>query len=180
MPAGAGVAFRPALRFTPAVLATLPGPEILAAVGRAPPAMRHGIRTRPHPQPRLKCTVASFLACPLLLSVLSNLDRPCVSLEGGLSLQRTVRSLQAWLALQVPHSSTQCYFEFVFRRPRVTLEGGLSLQRVVRSSDGTRKLVFSLVGGEAAGGSVETVLIPVVRQQGLRDRLTICVSSQVG
>ncbi len=101
-----------------------------------------------------------------------------MSLGGGLSLQRAVRSRQAHTPpttrLQPVSNQT------VFRRPRVTLEGGLSLQRVVRSSDGTRKLVFSLVGGEAAGGSVETVLIPVVRQQGLRDRLTICVSSQVG
>ncbi|KAG2435216.1 hypothetical protein HXX76_007299 [Chlamydomonas incerta] len=64
--------------------------------------------------------------------------------------------------------------------PHVSLEGGLKLSQVVRASDGTRKLVFTLVGGEAAGGNVETVLIPVVRQQGLRDRLTICVSSQVG
>jgi adenine C2-methylase RlmN of 23S rRNA A2503 and tRNA A37 len=66
------------------------------------------------------------------------------------------------------------------RRPRVSLDGGLRLKEVVRAADGTRKLVFELTGGEAAGGSVETVLIPVIRQRGLRDRLTICVSSQVG
>ncbi|EFJ41566.1 hypothetical protein VOLCADRAFT_42666, partial [Volvox carteri f. nagariensis] len=58
--------------------------------------------------------------------------------------------------------------------------GGLRLSQVARAADGTRKLVFTLTEGEAAGGSVETVLIPIVRQQGLRDRLTICVSSQVG
>ncbi|GLC36656.1 hypothetical protein PLESTM_000486100 [Pleodorina starrii] len=63
---------------------------------------------------------------------------------------------------------------------RVSLDGGLHLSQVVRAADGTRKLVFTLTEGEAAGGSVETVLIPIVRQQGLRDRLTICVSSQVG
>ncbi|GLI60883.1 hypothetical protein VaNZ11_003103 [Volvox africanus] len=63
---------------------------------------------------------------------------------------------------------------------RVSLEGGLQLSLVVRAADGTRKLIFTLTGGEAAGGSVETVLIPITRQQGLRDRLTICVSSQVG
>ncbi|GIL50442.1 hypothetical protein Vafri_6565 [Volvox africanus] len=63
---------------------------------------------------------------------------------------------------------------------RVSLDGGLQLSLVVRAADGTRKLVFTLMGGEAAGGSVETVLIPITRQQGLRDRLTICVSSQVG
>lgn len=61
----------------------------------------------------------------------------------------------------------------------MTLDGGLQLSRVVRAADGTRKLVFTLTEGEAAGGSIETVLIPIIRQQGLRDRLTICVSSQV-
>lgn len=65
------------------------------------------------------------------------------------------------------------------RRPSVSLEGGLRLKQVVRASDGTRKLVFEITEGDARGGSVETVLIPVVRQRGLRDRLTICVSSQV-
>ncbi|KAG2489539.1 hypothetical protein HYH03_011990 [Edaphochlamys debaryana] len=64
--------------------------------------------------------------------------------------------------------------------PRMTLAGGLELKQVVSAADGTRKLVFTLTEGEAKGGSVETVLIPVVRQAGLRDRLTICVSSQVG
>jgi adenine C2-methylase RlmN of 23S rRNA A2503 and tRNA A37 len=52
--------------------------------------------------------------------------------------------------------------------------------QVARSKDGTRKLVFKLTEGEAAGGIVETVLIPVVREAGLRNRITICVSSQVG
>ncbi|MEW5297772.1 MAG: hypothetical protein WDW36_000956 [Sanguina aurantia] len=64
--------------------------------------------------------------------------------------------------------------------PLVTLDGGLKLQQVVRARDGTRKLVFKLTTGEGAGGQVEAVLIPVVRQAGLRDRVTLCVSSQVG
>lgn len=62
----------------------------------------------------------------------------------------------------------------------MTLDGGLQLQQVVRAKDGTRKLVFKLTTGEGAGGQVEAVLIPVVRQAGLRDRVTLCVSSQVG
>lgn len=36
--------------------------------------------------------------------------------------------------------------------PHCTAEGGLELQRVVRASDGTRKLLFKLTTGEAAGG----------------------------
>jgi adenine C2-methylase RlmN of 23S rRNA A2503 and tRNA A37 len=50
---------------------------------------------------------------------------------------------------------------------------------VARAADGTRKLVFRLTCGEGAGGSVETVLIPVVREQGKKPRVTVCVSSQV-
>jgi hypothetical protein len=36
----------------------------------------------------------------------------------------------------------------------VTVSGGLELQEVVRARDGTRKLIFKLTGGEAAGGWV--------------------------
>ncbi|GFR44485.1 hypothetical protein Agub_g5748 [Astrephomene gubernaculifera] len=64
--------------------------------------------------------------------------------------------------------------------PQLSLSGGLRLQRVVRAADGTRKLQFEVTHGSAAGGAVEAVIIPVVRQQGRRDRLTLCVSSQVG
>ncbi|KXZ47632.1 hypothetical protein GPECTOR_34g791 [Gonium pectorale] len=87
-----------------------------------------------------------------------------------------LRSLEETLGRQNGFSA-----KFIERvSPRVTLDGGLVLQQVVRASDGTRKLVFGLTGGPAAGGSIEAVLIPVVRRAGLRDRLTICVSSQVG
>lgn len=40
-------------------------------------------------------------------------------------------------------------------------------------------LMHASAGGEAAGGIVETVLIPVVREQGQRARITLCVSTQV-
>lgn len=50
---------------------------------------------------------------------------------------------------------------------------------MARAKDGTTKLVFKLTAGEAAGGTVETVLIPSVRQQGGKPRITLCVSSQV-
>ncbi|KAK9807114.1 hypothetical protein WJX73_006752 [Symbiochloris irregularis] len=61
--------------------------------------------------------------------------------------------------------------------PRVSTDGELQLLHTTRSSDGTQKLVFALKDG---GGTVETVLIPVMRSPGNRTRLTICVSSQVG
>eukprot|EP00798_Chlamydomonas_sp_ICE-L_P014122 gene14122-20076_t len=64
--------------------------------------------------------------------------------------------------------------------PAATIDGGLELKEVVRSSDGTRKLVFKLTHGEGAGSTIETVLIPVVRESGSRNRITLCVSSQVG
>lgn len=62
-------------------------------------------------------------------------------------------------------------------RPLASLHGGLHLQSQVRAADGTRKLIFAL---EGTSGQVETVLIPVIREQGQKERITICVSSQVG
>ncbi|GMH41777.1 hypothetical protein BSKO_09687 [Bryopsis sp. KO-2023] len=56
-----------------------------------------------------------------------------------------------------------------------TVEGGLRLIDVHQSLDGTQKLVFE-VGND--GSRVETVLIPVSR--GNRERITVCVSSQIG
>ncbi len=47
------------------------------------------------------------------------------------------------------------------------------------ASDGTRKIVYSLHGDEGAGGSVETVLIPMSSRAGQTMRYTACVSSQV-
>ncbi|KAF5838552.1 hypothetical protein DUNSADRAFT_2613, partial [Dunaliella salina] len=62
----------------------------------------------------------------------------------------------------------------------ITTNGGLQLQGVARSRDGTRKLLFKLTGGEAKGSTIETVIIPVVRELGQKSRLTLCVSTQVG
>jgi hypothetical protein len=42
-----------------------------------------------------------------------------------------------------------------------TCDGGIHLEKVVTSSDGTQKLIFAVDGG----GSIETVLIPIVREQ---------------
>eukprot|EP00877_Chromochloris_zofingiensis_P015210 jgi/Chrzof1/9943/Cz04g21170.t1 len=62
-----------------------------------------------------------------------------------------------------------------------SVSGGLDLVQVARARDGTRKMVFKLTEGEGKGGTVETVLIPVVREDtGARPRVTLCVSSQVG
>ncbi|KAG1668029.1 hypothetical protein FOA52_006562 [Chlamydomonas sp. UWO 241] len=63
---------------------------------------------------------------------------------------------------------------------QASADGGLQLLDVAKSKDGTRKLAFKLTQGAATGGTVETVLIPVVREAGQRNRITICVSSQVG
>lgn len=65
-------------------------------------------------------------------------------------------------------------------RDRATLSGDLALQSVHTAPDGTRKLLSALPGDAAGAGSVETVLIPVVRRQGERKRITVCVSSQIG
>lgn len=61
-----------------------------------------------------------------------------------------------------------------------TLDGGLELVNMHIASDGTRKLVLRLTAGPGAGGEVETVIIPIVREAGSKERITLCVSSQVG
>ncbi len=67
-----------------------------------------------------------------------------------------------------------------------SLEGGIQLQSVHTARDGTRKLVFSLLGGEQGGpvgstrGTVETVLIPMTNRSGQNLRYTACLSTQVG
>lgn len=61
-----------------------------------------------------------------------------------------------------------------------TVDGGLLLQSIHSAADGTRKMVFQIAHGPAAGGQVETVLIPISREQGSKARVTLCVSSQVG
>ena len=52
--------------------------------------------------------------------------------------------------------------------------GDLTLSHVASAADGTRKLVFRLA--DAAGGSVEAVVIPAPGG----GRTTLCVSSQLG
>lgn len=63
--------------------------------------------------------------------------------------------------------------------PLASMDGGMELEEVYASQDGTRKLVFRVTVGPAKGSKVESVLIPVVREQGFKHRWTICVSSQV-
>lgn len=60
------------------------------------------------------------------------------------------------------------------------LDAGLALRSVFQAGDGTRKLVFDVTAGPAAGHAVDAVLIPVVRRAGARPRLTLCISSQAG
>jgi 23S rRNA (adenine2503-C2)-methyltransferase len=84
---------------------------------------------------------------------------------------------------EAPASFVQNGFGDAFRRKFydiATMDGGLHLQEEYLASDGTRKLVFRVHSGPAAGGKIETVLIPIVREQGKKDRITLCVSSQVG
>ncbi|KAI8107234.1 hypothetical protein M9434_001877 [Picochlorum sp. BPE23] len=61
-----------------------------------------------------------------------------------------------------------------------TLDGGLELAESVTASDGTVKLGFRVTHGSAVGSTIETVLIPVVREHGSKERITLCVSSQIG
>lgn len=84
---------------------------------------------------------------------------------------------------EAPAGEVQNGFSERFRakiRDIATIDGGLQVQKMYAAADGTRKLVFSLTSGPGAGGQVETVLIPIVRETGSKARITLCVSSQVG
>lgn len=61
-----------------------------------------------------------------------------------------------------------------------TVDGGLQLKEAHQARDNTRKLVFQCTTGEAAGATIETVLIPMLSGKRQQPRLTICVSSQQG
>jgi 23S rRNA (adenine2503-C2)-methyltransferase len=89
-----------------------------------------------------------------------------------------IRSLDDASATEVTNG-----FSAVFRnkvRDIATLDGGLEIVSMHVAFDGTRKIVFKLTAGSGAGGQVETVLIPIVREAGTKQRVTLCVSSQVG
>ena len=62
------------------------------------------------------------------------------------------------------------------RLPEVAEVATLNVKRVQQSSDGTVKALFALPSGREA----ETVLIPSFDALGNAQRLTVCVSSQVG
>lgn len=82
-----------------------------------------------------------------------------------------------------PATTTTNGFSAVFRekvRDIATLDGGIQIVSMHVASDGTRKIIFKLTAGPGVGGQVETVLIPIVREAGTKQRVTLCVSSQVG
>jgi 23S rRNA (adenine2503-C2)-methyltransferase len=90
-----------------------------------------------------------------------------------------------WLAAldDAPAPAVQNGFSAAFRAKfaaLATLDGGLALERVSAAADGTRKMVFRLTAGPAAGATVETVVIPITREAGAKARVTLCVSSQAG
>lgn len=91
---------------------------------------------------------------------------------------RWIRSLEDAAAGRAQNGFSAAFLDKV--RGLATVDGGLLLQSIYTAADGTRKMVFKLANGPAAGGQVETVLIPVVREQGSKPRITLCVSSQVG
>eukprot|EP00887_Chlorella_sp_A99_P001273 scaffold14.g1273.t1 len=104
--------------------------------------------------------------------------------EGRLVLKNlTLPELEAWRGARGARRGEANGFSAAFREklaPLATLDAGLELQSLHAAADGTLKLVFKLRSGPAAGGQVETVLIPIVREQGSKPRITLCVSSQVG
>jgi len=69
-------------------------------------------------------------------------------------------------------------FAHVMRENGKTVGVPMTVTERHTAKDGTVKLVFTVTGGEMAGGRVETVLIPIPSRKGTR--ITVCVSSQVG
>jgi hypothetical protein len=120
---------------------------------------------------------------------LPQLEAWCASLgedpRRATQLWRWMYADRKWLRSleDAPAGSVQNGFSDAFRAkaaPLATLDGGLELASVAAAADGTRKLVFRLTSGPGAGGQVETVVIPIVREAGTKRRVTLCVSSQVG
>lgn len=119
--------------------------------------------------------------------VLTELEELCLSLG-----ERPQRARQLWRSMyadfglleqlsagaEQPNNFSTSFLEKA--RKAISLSGGLELVKVVPAKDGTRKLLFKVLDGPSAGGEVESVLIPSTTRQGLRERLTLCVSSQVG
>lgn len=100
-------------------------------------------------------------------------------------LWRWMYSDGCWLQSidDAPAEHVQNGFGKVFREKfhsMATLDGGLELAERVTASDGTIKLGFRVTHGPAVGSTIETVLIPVVRERGSKERITLCVSSQIG
>jgi len=107
--------------------------------------------------------------------------------------EKPSRALQLWRWMYYDNMWMRCFedaagsssssFGRAFRdkvEPLATVDGGLELADVHEASDGTRKLVFRVSEGPAAGGKVEAVLIPILRSSGRKERITLCVSSQLG
>ena len=121
---------------------------------------------------------------------LSELERWCESIEEH--PKKRARQLWRWMYYdklwlrdidEAPAQKVQNGFSASFRdkiRNIATIDGGLEPIDMRRASDGTRKVVFKLTAGPSAGGQIETVLIPIVRESGSKTRITVCVSSQVG
>lgn len=66
--------------------------------------------------------------------------------------------------------------DFRDRLKEVAIVGSMELDRLQTASDQTIKALFTLPSGR----SIETVLIPDIAANGTANRLTVCVSSQVG
>lgn len=129
--------------------------------------------------------------------ILKNLTLPeleawCASLPDHRPPEKRAMQLWRWMYYDrlwirslddVPSDTVQNGFSSRFRdlvRNIATVDGGLELQHMHQSSDGARKLVFKLTAGPAIGKQTETVIIPITRETGSKERITLCVSSQVG
>ena len=66
--------------------------------------------------------------------------------------------------------------DFRDRLKEVAIIGSMELDRLQTASDQTVKALFTLLSGR----HIETVLIPDIAANGTANRLTVCVSSQVG
>ena len=122
---------------------------------------------------------------------LPELDEWCASIgeespsKRAMHLWRWMYYDRQWLRSldEAPAGEVTNGFSAVFRdklRNLATLDGGLEVVSVHSAADTTRKIIFRLTAGPAAGGQVETVIIPITRESGSKQRMTVCVSSQVG
>lgn len=169
-----------------AAASSLPSPILAQTTARQIASLTPSLMAKEFPASYYDKTGKLMLKC----LTLPELEQWCESIgedpsKRAIQIWRWMYYDRQWIHSldDAPATTTTNGFSAAFRnkvRDIATLDGGLEVVSMHVASDGTRKIIFKLTAGSGAGGQVETVLIPIVREAGTKQRVTLCVSSQVG